>query len=244
MPEKPLSPGGGDASQPASEYDRLFYPELFQGGQEDLDSLLESVRRSTIRKAEETIGLRRRLWQRDHGLLVETAKAMADAFARGAVLLALGNGGSSTDAQDLAAELSHPSFPGWRPLPALVLTHDVAAVTAIANDVGFDNIFVRQVIAFGRPGDIAFGISTSGNSANVLAGLVQAKRQGLLTIGLSGYEGGQMSRSSALDYCITVDNEHIPRIQEGQATVYHTLIALVQRVLAETAVARSAGAGA
>ncbi|CAB1128590.1 Phosphoheptose isomerase [Candidatus Hydrogenisulfobacillus filiaventi] len=229
--------------QAALEYDRLFYPELFQGWQEDLDALLESVHRSPIVKAEETIELRLRIWQRDHALLVETAKAMADTFARGAVLLAFGNGGSSTDAQDLAAELCHPSFPGWRPPPVLVLTHDVVAVTAIANDMGFDNIFVRQVIAFGRPGDIAFGISTSGNSANVLAGLVQAKRQGLLTIGLSGYDGGQMSGSSTLDYWITVDNEHIPRIQEGQATVYHILIALVQRVLAEAAVAHSVSAG-
>ncbi|MCY0885283.1 MAG: SIS domain-containing protein, partial [Firmicutes bacterium] len=96
----------------------------------------------------------------------------------------------------------------------------------------------------GRPGDIAFGISTSGNSANVLAGLVQAKRQGLITIGLSGYDGGEMARSPAVDYCITVTNQHVPRIQEGQATVYHTLIALVQRILAEAAVAPAARAGA
>jgi len=122
------------------------------------------------------------------------------------------------------AELITPPFLGCRPLPAIALTNDIAVVTAVGNDVGFDNIFARQVIAFGRPGDIAFGISTSGNSANVLAALEQAKKQGLVTLALAGYDGGKLSRSAAVDYCIVAPSDHIPRIQEAQATVYHTLL--------------------
>ncbi len=97
----------------------------------------------------------------------------------------------------------------------------------MGNDVGFDNVFARQVIAFGRPGDIAFGISTSGNSTNVLVALEQAKKQGLLTVGLSGYDGGQMGRSSAVDFCIVAPSDYIPRIQEAQATVYHALLEVI-----------------
>src|SRR6185436_13650681 len=134
---------------------------------------------------------------------------------------AFGNGGSTTDAQDLVAELLDPPFPGSQPLPAIALTNDIAVVTAVGNDVGFDNVFARQVIAFGRAGDIAVGISTSGNSANVLVALEQAKKQGLLTVAIAGYDGGKAARSAAVDFCITAHSEHIPRIQEAQATAYH-----------------------
>src|SRR5207247_9396161 len=114
--------------------------------------------------------------------IIATGQAMARAFANGATLLAFGNGGSATDAQDLVAELLNPPFPDWSPLPAIALTNDIAVVTAVANDVGFDNVYARQVIAFGRRGDIAVGISTSGNSTNILMALEQARKQGLLTI--------------------------------------------------------------
>ena len=115
----------------------------------------------------------------------------------------------------------------------MALTNDIAVVTAVGNDVGFDKVFSRQLIAFARPGDIAFGISTSGNSANILVAFKQAKKQGLLTVGLAGYDGGDMARSEAVDYCIIVPSSNIPRIQEAQATVYHTLVEVVQTVLAD-----------
>jgi D-sedoheptulose 7-phosphate isomerase len=163
--------------------------------------------------------------------IITAGWAMARSFAKGATLLAFGNGGSATDAQDLVADLLTPPFPGWTPLPAIALTNDIAVVTAVGNDVGFDNIYTRQVIAFGRPGDIAVGISTSGNSPNVLVALEQAKRQGLLTIGLAGYDGGKMARSAAVDVCITVPSDYIPRIQEAQATMSHALLEVIHTLI-------------
>lgn len=210
-----------------SEYDRLLYPFLFAGGTASADEVLAQVRRSTLEKCREAAALRRATLARCGDQIVAAGLALARAFAAGATLLAFGNGGSATDAQDLAADLGAPPWPGCRPLPAITLTDDIAVVTAVGNDVGFDNVFARQVIAFGRPGDIAVGISTSGNSANVLAALEQAKRQGLLTVALAGYDGGKVARSAAVDFCITAPSDHIPRIQEAQATAYHALIEVV-----------------
>jgi D-sedoheptulose 7-phosphate isomerase len=158
---------------------------------------------------------------------------MADAFRQGATLFAFGNGGSTTDAQDLVVDLLNPAQTEVRPLPAMALTNDIAVITAVGNDVGFENVFSRQIIALGRPGDIAFGISTSGNSTNMLAAFKQAKKQGLLTIGLAGYDGGQMAKSQAVDHCIVIPSNNIPRIQEAQATVYHSLVEIVQVVANE-----------
>jgi D-sedoheptulose 7-phosphate isomerase len=210
-----------------SEYDRLFYPFLYAGGTTSAEEVLAQVRASTLEKCREVIALRRATLEQYGERIVAAGEAMARAFAAGATLLAFGNGGSTTDAQDLVAELCSPPFAGCRPLPAIALTNDIAVVTAVGNDVGFDNVFARQVIAFGRPGDIAVGISTSGNSANVLAALEQAHKQRLLTVALSGYDGGKLARSSAVDFCITAPSDHIPRIQEAQATVYHALLEMI-----------------
>jgi D-sedoheptulose 7-phosphate isomerase len=185
-----------------SEYDRLFYPYLFAGGTASAEKVLAQVRHSTLEKCHAVVALRRAVLERSCDQIVAAGMTMAHAFAAGATLLAFGNGGSTTDAQDLVAELIAPPFPGCRPLPAIALANDIAVVTAVGNDVGFDNVFARQVIAFGRPGDIAFGISTSGNSANVLVALDQARKQGLLTVALAGYDGGKLARSAAVDYCI------------------------------------------
>ncbi len=212
-----------------SEFDQLFYPGLFASPKApaNLDDVLHQVTVSTQQKCWETIALRRQIYQSAHAQLVAAAKAMAACLTQGGMLLAMGNGGSSTDCQDLVADFMdlNPS------VPVLALTHDVAAVTAIANDVGFDNVFVRQVIALGKPGDIAMGFSTSGNSENVILGLNQAKRQGLLTIGISGYDGGKLAKNRAIDHCFIAYNEHTPRIQEGQATIAHVLIRLVAGLL-------------
>ncbi len=224
MNNEPTEPTG--QAQEGSEYDRLFYPFLFEGGTSSVEEVLAQVRHSTLEKCHEVVAIRRATLLAYGDLIVEAGTAMAEAFANGATLLAFGNGGSTTDAQDLVADLAGPPA-GVPTLPAIALTNDIAVVTAVANDVGFDNIFARQVIAFGRPGDIAFGISTSGNSTNVLAALEQAKKQGLLTIGLAGYDGGKMARSQTLDYCVSAPSDHIPRIQEAQATVYHALLEVI-----------------
>lgn len=210
-----------------SEYDRLFYPFLFEGGTASVEDVLAQVRHSTIDKCLEIVELRRATLENTADMIVEAGVAMARAFAGGATLLAFGNGGSTTDAQDIVADLTNPPLPHCKSLPAITLTNDIAVVTAVANDVGFDNVFSRQVIAFGRRGDIAFGVTTSGNSANVLVALEQAKKQGMLTVGLAGYDGGNMARSSAIDYLIVTSSDHIPRIQEAQATVYHALLEVV-----------------
>src|SRR5437764_2726883 len=214
-----------------SEYDRLFYPFLFEGGKASIEDVLAQVSHSTIEKCREVIALRRATLEHSGEVIVAAGRAMARAFADGATLLAFGNGGSTTDAQDMVTELLNPPFAGWSPLPAIALTNDIAVVTAVGNDVGFDNVFARQVIAYGRKGDIAVGISTSGNSANVLSALEQAKKQGLLTVGLTGYDGGKMMRSAVVDFCINAGSDHIPRIQEAQATTYHSLLEVIHTIL-------------
>jgi D-sedoheptulose 7-phosphate isomerase len=214
-----------------SEYDRLFYPFLFEGGKASLEDVLAQVRHSTLEKCREVVALRRMTFERAGERIVAAGTSIARAFAGGATLLAFGNGGSTTDAQDLVAELVNPPFPHWQSLSAIALTNDIAVITAVGNDVGFDNVFARQVIAFGRRSDIAVGISTSGNSANVLVALEQAKKQGLLTVGLAGYDGGKMMQSTAVDFCINSPSDHIPRIQEAQATVYHALLEVIHYVL-------------
>lgn len=218
-------------SSEGSEYDKLFYPYLFEGGKASIEDVLAQVRHSTLEKCHEVVALRRATLGGSREQIVSAGQAMARAFANGATLLAFGNGGSTTDAQDLVTELLDPPFAHWSPLPAIALTNDIAVVTAVANDVGFNNVYARQVIAFGRRGDIALGISTSGNSTNVLVAFEQAKKQGLLTIGLAGYDGGKMLHSPAVDVCINCPSDHIPRIQEAQATAYHALVEVIHALL-------------
>jgi D-sedoheptulose 7-phosphate isomerase len=214
-----------------SEYDRLFYPFLFEGRTMSAEEVLAQVRHSTIEKCAEVVAIRRRTLAAHANTIVAAGTAMAKAVAAGGTVWAFGNGGSSTDAQDLVADLLHPPWPDCVPVPAVALTGDVAVITAVGNDVGFDNVFARQVIAFGQRGDVAIGISTSGNSTNVLHALAQAKKQGLVTVGLAGYDGGKMTRAGAVDYCVVARSEHIPRVQEVQATAYHALVRVLYAVL-------------
>lgn len=211
----------------ASDYDRMFYPFLFESAKVNPDDVLAQVRHSTLEKCHEIVALRRTMLKESGQRIIAVGRAMAKAFDDGATLLAFGNGGSTTDVQDMVTQLLNPQYPTWSPLPAIALTNDIAVITAVGNDVGFDNIFSRQIIAFGRQGDIALGISTSGNSTNILAAFEQAKRQGMLTIALSGYDGGRAARSSAVDHCIITPSDHIPRIQEAQATTYHALLEIL-----------------
>ncbi len=216
-----------------SDYDRMFYPFLFEREKVNPDEVLAQVRHSTLEKCHEVVALRRTMLKESGQQIIAIGRAMAKAFASGATLLAFGNGGSTTDVQDMVTQLLNPHDPAWPSLPAIALTNDIAVITAVGNDVGFDNIFSRQIIAFGRSGDIAFGISTSGNSSNILAAFEQAKRQGMLTIAMAGYDGGKLARSKAVDHCIITPSDHIPRIQEAQATTYHALLEILATLLQE-----------
>jgi D-sedoheptulose 7-phosphate isomerase len=185
---------------------------------------------STADKAAEIVALRARVESELGPGMIACAVAMAERFTAGGRLFAFGNGGSSSDAQAVAQLFCAPAR--GRPLPALGLTNDIAAVTALANDVGFDVVFARQIAAFGRPGDIAVALSTSGGSQNVLRGLEEAHRRGLLTVGLAGYAGGPMAAGGMVDHLFVVPSSSVHRIQEAQTTVYDVLWELTQRALA------------
>ena len=142
--------------------------------------------------------------------------------------MALGNGGSATDAMDLVADL-RCAPQGWPARRAIDLTEDAAILTAVANDIGVDEIFQRQVIAYGRPGDALVALSTSGSSANVIEALAEARRRGLVTIAFVGYDGGRVASEALADHVVVTRSEHIPRIQEAQASAYHVLRELVEQ---------------
>jgi D-sedoheptulose 7-phosphate isomerase len=216
-------------SSPADPFSDFLYPFMASQQARSLETVLAEVRGSTLQKAREIAGMRQAFITGREASLVAAARDLARAFARGGQLLTFGNGGSATDAQDLAADCLHP-LAGARPLPALSLTNDIGVVTAVGNDVGFENVYARQIIALGRPGDVALGFSTSGESPNLLAAFRQAQQQGLLTIGLAGYSGGKMA-AAGLDHCFVVNSTYVPRIQEVHATIYHTLWELTQAIL-------------
>ena len=198
-----------------------LYPFLYSQ-KSDVDSVLEQVRRSTVDKTREITELRALVLRRDGARLVACAEQMAQRFAAGGRLLAFGNGGSATDAQDLVGLFLSPADDST-PLPAFSLTNDIAVITALSNDVGFDVVFARQVAAFGRSGDIAVGLSTSGNSANLLRAFDEAGRRGLLTIGIAGYDGGKMAELDSIDHLFVVPSPSVHRVQEAQTTIYHSL---------------------
>lgn len=207
-----------------------LYPFLYGGGESGAGAVLDEVRRSTEEKAAEIAALRRSVIEREAEKLAACAAAMAQRFRDGGRLYTFGNGGSSTDAQAVATAFLHPA--SGRPLPALSLTTDIACVTALSNDIGFEVVFSRQIGAFGKPGDIGFALSTSGGSANVITALAEASRRGMLTVGLAGYSGGKMAELDALDYLFVVPSSSVHRIQEVQTTIYHALQELTQSTLA------------
>jgi D-sedoheptulose 7-phosphate isomerase len=195
------------------------------------ERILDEVRRSTVAKVDEIRALRRSARDCDGRRLVECAQAMAQRFEAGGRLLTFGNGGSCTDAQDLARLFLHPAAPA-RALPAYALSNDVAVLTALTNDVGFDVVFARQVAALARAQDVAVGLSTSGNSSNLLRGFDEARWRGLLTVGISGHDGGAMAELSTIDFLFVVPSPSVHRIQEAQATIYHVLWELTVHALA------------
>lgn len=218
-----------DVVSPAMDDVQSLYPFLY-GGSHDASEVVASVAASTASKVEEVVGLRAAVGDDAVVGLGECAAVLAEAFSRGGTLWAFGNGGSSTDAQDLVHAFLHPVAPG-RPLAAVGLPSDSAIVTALANDVGFDVVFARQVRAFARSTDMAVGLSTSGGSANVLAALDAAKQMGLVTVGVAGYGGGRMAQSSSIDHLFVVASSSVHRVQEVQTTIYHVLWELTQLAL-------------
>ena len=159
--------------------------------------------------------------------VIAAADAMLEAFGRGAKVLIFGNGGSAADAQHFACELVGRFLRNRRALPAIALTPDTTTLTAIANDYGFDQVFVRQLEALGRQGDVAVAISTSGASANVLAGLQCARSQGLKTVAFTGGNGGPVG--AAADVHVNVPHDVTPRVQELHRTLIHAVCDVIEQ---------------
>ncbi|MFL6272249.1 MAG: SIS domain-containing protein, partial [Actinomycetes bacterium] len=204
----------------------FLYPFLAER-EDDLEAVVADVRASVLAKARETAELREATLRANAEALLAAASALRAGLAAGGRVLALGNGGSATDAMDAAADLRAPPA-GLRPRPALDLTEDAGILTAIANDVGVESVFARQVIAHGRAGDVVLAFTTSGGSANVIAALAEARRRGIATIALVGYDGGRIAAEALADHVVTTPSQHIPRIQEAQATAWHALRELLE----------------
>jgi phosphoheptose isomerase len=163
--------------------------------------------------------------------VLDAAAAIVDAFRRGGTLLLFGNGGSASDAQHVSAEFVGRFQRERAALPAMALTTDTSVLTSVANDYGFDRVFVRQIDALGRPGDVALGISTSGGSPNVLAAIDAARAKGLKTIALTGSDGGAVGRAAAIH--INVPAASTARVQEVHRTLLHIICDIVESALAD-----------
>jgi D-sedoheptulose 7-phosphate isomerase len=215
-------PPGGDRIADATDF---LYP-FIEEQESDAEALLADLTASAEAKAAESATLRRETLQACRPLVVTAGAEMARRFAAGGRLFTFGNGGSSTDASTLAALFATP--PSGQPLPAWSLTADQAILTAVGNDVGFDLVFARQLIARGTSGDIAIAMSTSGNSADLLTALREAHTRGMYTIGFAGYDGGAFTDNPHVDVCFTVASQSVHRIQEAQALLGYQLWATTQ----------------
>jgi D-sedoheptulose 7-phosphate isomerase len=225
------------------EFSRTFYPFLHEGDKKSPE-LTEELRFSLLEKVRESDEVRAKFFAENSDAILAASLAMARGFHRGGKLLVCGNGGSATDAQHVAVEFMHPITVGRKALPAVCLANDMAMVTAVANDVSFADIFSRQVIALGKEGDILLGISTSGNSENVVRAFETARRMKLVTVGYAGGDGGKMAAmhaAGALDFCLTVPTASIHRIQEAHVALYHTTWDMVHTFLEHRSVVEEQG---
>jgi D-sedoheptulose 7-phosphate isomerase len=207
----------------------FLYP-FIEGDERDSASLLADLARSAQGKWAQSAALREETLARCGEQLRDAARAMAARFTAGGQLFTFGNGGSAADAAGVAQLFTKP--PWGQPLPARSLAADQAVLTALSNDIDFEVVFSRQLIAYGRAGDIAFGTSTSGNSDNLLMAFAEARKRGMLTVGLAGYDGGRMAASDDVEHCLVVRSDSVHRIQESQSSLYHALWAQVQAELA------------
>lgn len=190
------------------------------------DTRADEVRRFAARSAD----VLRAFFDTCAADVVRAADLVSLSLTSGGKMLLFGNGGSAADAQHLAAELTGRYLRERAPLAAIALTTDTSALTAIANDYGFERVFERQLRALGRAGDVALGISTSGNSLNVIAALEAARELGLSTVGLSGRGGGRMT--ALCDICFVVPSDETPIIQQAHITLGHLICDLVEQATA------------
>ena len=207
----------------ASEF---LYPFLGREKQ-GTDDLVGEVANSIQMKVHDDAKLRARIAHEQSEIISSTALAIEDRLQRGGKLILFGNGGSATDANDWAIDCVLPP-PGYRPISAVSLSLEPANITAVANDVGTEVIFLRQLIAQARPEDVAIGISTSGGSRNIIMALEEARKRNLLTVALLGYDGGEILRRGIADFPVVVHCDYIPRIQEVQASIYHIIRELME----------------
>ena len=207
---------GHDAGQSA-----FLYPFLGQQKQ-GADDATSEVAHSIQMKAADDADLRERVAAEESDRILAAASAISECVRRGGKLILFGNGGSATDANDWAIDCVAPPQ-GFSPIPAVSLAMEPANISAIANDVGTELVFLRQFIAHARPHDVAVGISTSGGSKNIIMALEEARKRKMLTVALLGYDGGEILRRGLADFPIVVRSDYIPRIQEVQASVYHVI---------------------
>ncbi|MGE2718605.1 D-sedoheptulose-7-phosphate isomerase [Mycolicibacterium celeriflavum] len=209
----------------------FLYP-FIESEETDAASLLDDLATSALGKAAESARLQRESLAEYGQALTAAGTQMAERFHRGGRLYTFGNGGSSTDAATLASLFSRPAR--GRPVAAWSLAADNAVVTALGNDVGFELIFKRQIIAHACDRDVAIALSTSGNSDDLMTAITEAKRRGLLTLGFSGHDGGRMAAADDLDFCFTIHSQSIHRIQESHAMLGYRLWSVVQAHLQAT----------
>lgn len=199
----------------------FLYP--FLGTQkQDTDDLIAEVASSILMKVRDDTRLRAQAAQEQAEQIGSAVFAIHDRLRRGGKIIVFGNGGSATDANDFAIDCVLPPQ-GYQAIPAVSLSLEAANITAVANDIGADAIFLRQLIAQARPEDIAVGISTSGGSRNIILALEEARKRNLVTVALLGYDGGEIKRRGMADFPVVVNCDYIPRIQEVQASIYHVM---------------------
>jgi D-sedoheptulose 7-phosphate isomerase len=217
-----------------------LYPFL-AGKAQDGARLDAALTASIADKARDSRETSERFFAGQAHVLLAAAHAVAKTYRGGGRLFCMGNGGSSCDAAHITVEFLHPVTAGRPALAAVNLTADVATLSAVANDVGFEHVFVRPLEAQARAGDTLIGVSTSGNSQNLVAAFGKARQLGLTTIGLAGNDGGQMVTCSYVDHCLVVPSTSVHRIQECHVAAYHVLWDLVHTLLADDRGAARAG---
>ncbi len=190
-------------------------------------NLIESINK----KAKDSIKVKSDFFKKNNDKIIKIAQIIANSYKQNGHLFAMGNGGSSCDAAHIVTEFMHPITTGRRALAATSLNNDIATTTAIANDVNYDHIFLRQIMCLAKANDVLIGFSTSGNSNNLLSAFAQAKKMGLYTIGFSGQTGGKMAKNKDINICLTVETDSIHRVQETHLVTYHILWDLVHSLL-------------
>jgi D-sedoheptulose 7-phosphate isomerase len=220
------------ASALSGLYPHLANPHLAPKPVDD-GRLNAALREALLAKCRDSVEVKSAFFETHADDVLRAARLLADSYRRGGRLYTMGNGGSSCDAAHIAVEFQHPVTAGRPALPAQNLAQDMAMISAVGNDVGFAEVFARQMPGLVRPGDVALGVSTSGNSANVLRGLEVAHALGCRTLALAGGNGGAMARADCIDLCLVVASDSIHRVQETHVAIYHVLWDLVHSLLAD-----------